>query len=102
MKKLLGSLFFCSVLAVMGSNAFAMMVVNEVKKEGPLNTVITGEFGGYRPGEIFIVHPDGVRESYPMDISEGNMKRVTRMHLKTRVRFTIIDGKVVHVEKVSR
>ena len=102
MKKLIGSLFLCSVLAVMGSNAFAIRVVNEVKREASPNTVITGEFGGYRPGEIFIVHPDGVREAYPMDISEGNMKRVTRMHLKTKVRYTIRNGKVVHVEEVSR
>lgn len=102
MKTLIIAILCCTAFVITEKSASAIRVVDEVRSEAPINAVITGEFGGYRPGEIFMVHPKGVREAYPMDLSKDNMKMVTRMHLKTKVRYTIRDGKVVHVEEVSR
>jgi hypothetical protein len=102
MKTLIIAILCCTAFVITGKSASAIRVVDEVMSEAPLNAVITGEFGGYRPGEIFMIHPNGTRESYPLDISKENMKQVTIMHLKTKVRFTIRQGKVVDVEEVSR
>jgi|WetSurMetagenome_2_1015567.scaffolds.fasta_scaffold25326_4 hypothetical protein len=102
MKTLIIAILCCTAFVITERSASAIRIVNETRTETPLNAVITGDFGGYSPGVIFMVHPDGVRESYPLDVSQENMKLVTRMHLKQKVRFTVRQGKVVNVEEVSR
>jgi hypothetical protein len=102
MKSLLVAIIWCTAFACMENSALAIKAVGEMNAEQAQNMVITGQYGGYKSGVIFVVPGDGVRTPYPLNIGKEKMKRLGKLHLNVRVRLTINHGKVTQVEEVSR
>lgn len=102
MKSVLVAIICFTALACMESSALAIKAVSVMNAGQSQNMVVTGKYCGYRPGTIFVVPADGVRTPYPLDIGNEKMKWLSKLPMNVWVRLTVNQGKVTHVEEVSR